>query len=148
MDTPFLLVSTARINLCNCFSNQSPFLQIRPFHHSFPFSFLHVSPQSWGLLARGPSKSRESLAVFRAKEVLSFLSYFKTLSIGPALGIEPTTYALQSRALPTELILQRSSNQFQKKVNCAKSTTHRVLGVLSQVVSLFLSSLALSNACY
>ena len=26
-----------------------------------------------------------------AKEVPSFLSYFKTLSIGPAPGIEPTT---------------------------------------------------------
>ena len=30
-------------------------------------------------------------AICREKEVLSFLSYFKTLSIGSALGIEPAT---------------------------------------------------------
>ena len=34
---------------------------------------------------------REDLAVCRAKEVPSFLSYFKTLSIGPSPGIEPAT---------------------------------------------------------
>ena len=33
----------------------------------------------------------EGLAVWRTKEVPSFLSYFKTLSIGPAPGIEPAT---------------------------------------------------------
>ena len=37
------------------------------------------------------SESRESLAVCTAKGVPSFLSYFKTLSIGPVPGIEPAT---------------------------------------------------------
>ena len=35
---------------------------------------------------------REGLAVCRAKGVPSILSYFKTLSIGPAPGIEPATF--------------------------------------------------------
>ena len=35
------------------------------------------------------------------------MSYFKTLNIGPAQGIEPAAPALQSSALPTELILLR-----------------------------------------
>ena len=38
------------------------------------------------------SEPREGLAVCRAKEVPSFLSYFKTLSIGPTKGIEPATF--------------------------------------------------------
>ena len=37
------------------------------------------------------SEPREGLAFCSAKEVPSFLSYFKTLSIGPAPGIEPVT---------------------------------------------------------
>ena len=37
------------------------------------------------------SEPREGLPVCRAKEVPSFLSYFKTLSIGPAPGIDPAT---------------------------------------------------------
>ena len=37
------------------------------------------------------SEPRKVLAACSAKEVPSFLSYFKTLSIGPAPGIEPTT---------------------------------------------------------
>ena len=37
------------------------------------------------------SESREGLVCCSTKEVPSFLSYFKTLSIGPALGIEPAT---------------------------------------------------------
>ena len=35
------------------------------------------------------SEPREGPAAYRAKELPSFLSYFKTLSFGPALGIEP-----------------------------------------------------------
>ena len=35
------------------------------------------------------TEPREGLAVWRTKEVPLFLSYFKTLSIGPAPGIEP-----------------------------------------------------------
>ena len=37
------------------------------------------------------SETREGLACCSAKEVPSFLGYFKTLSIGPAPGIEPAT---------------------------------------------------------
>ena len=37
------------------------------------------------------SEPREGLAACSAKGVPSFLSYFKTLSIGPAPGIEPAT---------------------------------------------------------
>ena len=37
------------------------------------------------------SEPHEGLAVCRAKAVPSFLSYFKTLSVGPAPGIEPPT---------------------------------------------------------
>ena len=37
------------------------------------------------------SESREGLAACSTKVVPSFLSYFKTLSIGPAPGIEPAT---------------------------------------------------------
>ena len=37
------------------------------------------------------SKSRERQAACSAKGIPSFLSYFKTLSIGPAPGIEPAT---------------------------------------------------------
>ena len=37
------------------------------------------------------SESREGLAACSLKGVPSFLSYFKTLSIGPAPGIEPVT---------------------------------------------------------
>ena len=36
------------------------------------------------------SEPREGLANCRAKEVSSFLSYFKTLNIGPVPGIEPS----------------------------------------------------------
>ena len=38
-----------------------------------------------------PSEPREGPAACRAKEVPSFLSYFKTLSIGPPPGIEAMT---------------------------------------------------------
>ena len=37
------------------------------------------------------SEPREGLAACSTKVVPSFLSYFKTLSIGPAPGIEPAT---------------------------------------------------------
>ena len=38
------------------------------------------------------SDPRESLATWSAKRVRLFHSYFKTLSIGPVLGIEPATF--------------------------------------------------------
>ena len=37
------------------------------------------------------SEPREDLAICSAEELPSFLSYFKTLSIGPAPEIEPAT---------------------------------------------------------
>ena len=37
------------------------------------------------------SESREGLAICRAKAVPSFLSYSKTLNVGPVAGIEPAT---------------------------------------------------------
>ena len=37
------------------------------------------------------SESRQGLAACRAKAVISFLSYFKTLSVGPASEMEPAT---------------------------------------------------------
>ena len=37
------------------------------------------------------SEPREGLAACTAKEVTSLLNYFKTLSTGPAPGIEPAT---------------------------------------------------------
>ena len=38
------------------------------------------------------SEPREGLAIFRAKQVPSFFSYFEILSIGPVPGIEPATF--------------------------------------------------------
>ena len=43
------------------------------------------------ILRQWLSEPREGLLVCRVKAVPSFLSYFKTLSIGPAPGIEPAT---------------------------------------------------------
>ena len=54
------------------------------------------------------SEPREGLACCSAKGVPSFLGYFKTLSIGPAPGIEPaTSRSAVKHALPTELTLPR-----------------------------------------
>ena len=59
----------------------------------------------------GHREPREGLAARSSKGMPSFLSYFKTLimSIGPVLGIEPTTSALQTSALLTEVILPRKN---------------------------------------
>ena len=51
------------------------------------------------------SEPREGQAICRAKAIPSFFSHFKTLSVGPATGIEPAISALRSNALPTQLIL-------------------------------------------
>ena len=55
------------------------------------------------------SEKREGLATRSAKGVRSFLSYFKTLSIGAVPGIEPATSRSAVSALPTELILPRQA---------------------------------------
>ena len=47
---------------------------------------------NWGhYINVSSSEPREGLATCSAKGVRSFLSYFKTLSIGPVPGIEPAT---------------------------------------------------------
>ena len=66
------------------------------------------------------SPTREGTAILRGhpsqarvqpfagqRECLHFSVIFKTLSVGPAPGIEPTTSALHSSAVLTELTLQR-----------------------------------------
>ena len=54
------------------------------------------------------SEPREGLACCSVKEISSCLSYWKTLSIGPAPGIEPATYrSAVLHALPTELTMSR-----------------------------------------
>ena len=51
---------------------------------------IFMSPTGEGTpIIHGHQEPREGLPVCRAKEVPSFLSYFKTLSTGPAPGIEP-----------------------------------------------------------
>ena len=71
--------------------------------------YIFTSPNGDGtaILRGHPSHGKVSpLAVQR--EYLHFSVIFKTLSIGPAPGIEPaTSYTLQSSALLTELILPR-----------------------------------------
>ena len=42
-------------------------------------------------LPEGGTEAREGLTICRAKAVPSFLSYFKTLSVGSVPGIEPVT---------------------------------------------------------
>ena len=51
------------------------------------------------------SEPRDGPAVCSAKGVPSFLSFFKTLSIGPAPGIEPATSRFAVKPLPTDLVL-------------------------------------------
>ena len=57
----------------------------------------------------GHREPREGLAACTSKGMPSFLSYFNTLSTGPVLGVEPTTSALQTSALLTEVILPRKN---------------------------------------
>ena len=70
------------------------------------------------------SEPREGLACCSAKGVLSSLSYFKTLSVGPAPGIEPAT----SRS--TVNTLYRKGSHSSKSIsefvfNRARSTLYR-----------------------
>ena len=53
------------------------------------------------------SEPREGLASCSAKGLPSFLSYFKTLSVGPAPESNPRPLALKLHALRTELTLPR-----------------------------------------
>ena len=60
-----------------------------------------------------------TLAVCRAKAApSSFLSYFKTLSIGPVPGIKPMTSAVKHYALPTELILLQLTSRIFNIGSC------------------------------
>ena len=53
--------------------------------------YFYVSNWRWYRHFTWSSEPCKGSAACREKEVLSFLSYFKTLSIGPAPGIEPAT---------------------------------------------------------
>ena len=53
--------------------------------------FTYPTVDGMAILRGDPRESSEGLAASSAKEVLSFLSYFKILSIGPAPGIESAT---------------------------------------------------------
>ena len=55
------------------------------------FLLLLLETGRTAILRSHPCKSLESLSVCRAKAIPSFLSYFKTLSIGQTPGIEPAT---------------------------------------------------------
>ena len=53
---------------------------------------IFTSPTGDGTAILRGRPTHESLAVCKAKAVPSFLSYFKTLSFGPAPGIEAATF--------------------------------------------------------
>ena len=53
------------------------------------------------------SQQQEGLPVCRAKEVPLFLGYFRTLSISPVPGIEPTTSRSAVRANPAAVGVNR-----------------------------------------
>ena len=65
------------------------------------------------------SESSEGLAVCRAKAVLSFLSYFKTLSTVPKLGIKPVTLrpAIQH---PTEVLRILFMRRYSSNINALR----------------------------
>ena len=56
------------------------------------------------------SEPHEGLAVCRAKAVPSFLSYFKTLSVGPAPGIPGGVY---SHTLPIRVCAAQRGRDFE-----------------------------------
>ena len=61
-------------------------------HKSTNWGHFFTSPTRDGTtIFRWSSDPREGLAVCRAKAISSFFSYFKTLSIGLAPGVEPAT---------------------------------------------------------
>ena len=65
------------------------------------------------------AEPREGLAVFRAKRVPLFLNHFKTLSIGLALGIEPTATGLFAPVTspPISSHLARSKYNIPRSIN-------------------------------
>ena len=78
-----------------------------PNYNQYVIVFLNI--KSYPIKANPSLKHKpgEGPAVYRAKEAPSFLHYFKTLNIGPVPEPNPRPPALQSSALPTELILLR-----------------------------------------
>ena len=69
---------------CTLFECQYISHESTNWQHYFYVSYWRRDPHyTWS------SEPHEGLPVCRAKEVPSFLSYFKTLSTGPAPGIEP-----------------------------------------------------------
>lgn len=82
------------LNQDYCFKLECTFyLSVNVFSSKVPTEGnIGMSPIGWGhnftcWLSSEPCKD---LAICKEKEVPSILNYFKTLSIGPLLGIEPT----------------------------------------------------------
>ena len=87
----------------------TPCLSVNVFNTKVPIGgTIFTSPTGDGtaILRGHPSHARTSRHL-QGNAVPLFLSYFTTLGIGSAPGIEPATdTALQSSALPPELILR------------------------------------------
>ena len=94
-------------------TKNTPYLSVNVFSTKAPIGdTIFTSPTGDGtaILRGHPSHARRSRHL-QGKAVPLFLSYFKTLGIGPAPGIESATdTALQSSALPPELILRGVSH--------------------------------------
>ena len=78
------------------------------------------------------SKPREGLAICRAKAVPSFLSYFKTLSVGPAPGIEPAAFRSAIKRSNDCAVNPIYSERSQDNVEVLKSSN--LLYILSRAV--------------
>ena len=70
------------------------------------------------------SEPREGPAVCNAKALPSFLSHFKTLSIGPALGIEPMT----------------SGSAVKRSTDWASSATVRNISLNLQIIKVYMET--------
>ena len=64
--------------------------------------YFYISNWRWDLRFTWSCKPRKDLAICKAKGVPSFLSFFKTVSIGPAPGIEKNPATLPSAVMPRE----------------------------------------------
>ena len=81
------------INVCKNLSKKALYLSVNVFSTKVLTgdTIFHVSYWRWDRRFTWSSEPHESLPFCRAKGVRSFLSCFKTLSIGPVPGIEPVT---------------------------------------------------------
>ena len=91
-------------------------------------TIFHVSYWRWDRRFTWSSEPHESLPFCRAKGVRSFLSYFKTLSIGPVSGIEPVT----SRSA-----VKRSGRSYSTYRHSASKATFCLLDRVGEKEALF-----------